>query len=111
MGRNGAGKTTLIKLICRLYDPTAGRILLDGIDIRDLDPDEPCGPRSRAMFQDYSQYQATAKENIGLGLAGPDRGRRGGHYGCSSEAAGSRAGGRPESSATSPCSASGSTRG
>ena len=66
VGRNGAGKTTLFKLICRLYDPSEGRILLDGIDIRDFDPDE-LRAQVGAMFQDYVTYQATASENIGLG--------------------------------------------
>lgn len=66
VGRNGAGKSTLFKLLCRLYDPTAGRILLDGNDIRDYDPDELRRSMS-AMFQDYVTYQGTAAENIGLG--------------------------------------------
>src|SRR3984893_7765591 len=66
VGRNGAGKTTLFKLICRLYDPNDGRILIDGIDIRDLDPNE-LRAQIGAMFQDYVTYQATASENIGLG--------------------------------------------
>jgi ATP-binding cassette subfamily B protein len=66
VGRNGAGKTTLFKLICRLYDPTAGRILIDGIDIRDFEP-EQLRAQIGAMFQDYVDYQATAAENIGLG--------------------------------------------
>jgi ATP-binding cassette subfamily B protein len=66
VGRNGAGKSTLIKLLCRLYDPTSGRILLDGIDIREVDPDE-LRTSIAAMFQDYVTYQATASENIGLG--------------------------------------------
>ncbi len=66
VGRNGAGKTTLFKLICRLYDPNAGRILIDGIDIRDFDPNE-LRAQIGAMFQDYVTYQATAAENIGLG--------------------------------------------
>jgi ATP-binding cassette subfamily B protein len=66
VGRNGAGKTTLFKLICRLYDPTAGRILIDGVDIRELEPDE-LRAQIGAMFQDYVTYQATAAENIGLG--------------------------------------------
>ena len=66
VGRNGAGKTTLFKLICRLYDPTAGRILIDGVDIRDFDPKE-LRKQIGAMFQDYVDYQATAAENIGLG--------------------------------------------
>ncbi|MDQ6773708.1 MAG: ABC transporter ATP-binding protein/permease [Candidatus Dormibacteraeota bacterium] len=66
VGRNGAGKSTLIKLLCRLYDPTAGRILLDGVDIRQVDPDE-LRRAIGGMFQDYVTYQATASENIGLG--------------------------------------------
>ncbi|MTD58328.1 ABC transporter ATP-binding protein [Amycolatopsis pithecellobii] len=66
VGRNGAGKSTLIKLLCRLYDPTSGRILLDGVDIREFDPDE-LRMRISAMFQDYVTYQGTAAENIGLG--------------------------------------------
>ncbi|HEY9286515.1 MAG TPA: ABC transporter ATP-binding protein [Candidatus Dormibacteraeota bacterium] len=66
VGRNGAGKTTLFKLICRLYDPADGRILVDGIDIRDLKP-EDLRAQIGGMFQDYVTYQATAAENIGLG--------------------------------------------
>jgi len=66
VGRNGAGKTTLFKLICRLYDPTDGRILVDDIDIRDLDPAQ-LRAQIGGMFQDYVTYQATAAENIGLG--------------------------------------------
>ncbi|HKC20540.1 MAG TPA: ABC transporter ATP-binding protein [Candidatus Dormibacteraeota bacterium] len=66
VGRNGAGKTTLFKLICRLYDPTSGRILIDGIDIRDFEPSD-LRRHIGAMFQDYVDYQATAAENIGLG--------------------------------------------
>jgi ATP-binding cassette subfamily B protein len=66
VGRNGAGKSTLIKLVTRLYDPTEGRILLDGVDLREL---EPAAVRRLigGMFQDYVTYQATAAENIGLG--------------------------------------------
>jgi ATP-binding cassette subfamily B protein len=66
VGRNGAGKSTLIKLLCRLYDPSSGRILLDGTDIREFDPDE-LRKQVSAMFQDYVTYQGTAAENIGLG--------------------------------------------
>src|SRR5213080_2491905 len=66
VGRNGAGKTTLFKLICRLYDPTGGRILIDGIDIRDIDPAD-LRAQIGGMFQDYVTYPATAAENIGLG--------------------------------------------
>jgi ATP-binding cassette, subfamily B, bacterial len=66
VGRNGAGKTTLFKLICRLYDPTEGRILIDDVDIRDFEPAD-LRRQIGAMFQDYVDYQATAAENIGLG--------------------------------------------
>ncbi|MEV6912584.1 ABC transporter ATP-binding protein [Amycolatopsis sp. NPDC051071] len=66
VGRNGAGKSTLFKLLCRLYDPTGGRIRLDGVDIREYDPVE-LRKRISAMFQDYVTYQGTASENIGLG--------------------------------------------
>jgi ATP-binding cassette, subfamily B, bacterial len=66
VGRNGAGKSTLFTLLCRLYDPTSGRILLDGVDLREMGPDKLC-PHISAMFQDYVTYQATAAENIGLG--------------------------------------------
>src|SRR6266542_568697 len=65
-GRDGAGKTTLFKLICRLYDPLEGRILIDGIDLRDFQPEE-VRRQIGAMFQDYVDYQATAAENIGVG--------------------------------------------
>ena len=66
VGRNGAGKTSIFKLIGRLYDPTAGRILIDGVDIRDYSP-EKLRAQIGAMFQDFVTYQATAAENIGLG--------------------------------------------
>ncbi len=66
VGVNGAGKSTLIKLLCRLYDPEEGRILLDGIDLRDLDPRE-LRSHIGALFQDHVSYQASAAENIGLG--------------------------------------------
>src|SRR6266542_585615 len=61
VGRNGAGKTTLFKLICRLYDPLEGSILIDGIDLRDFQPEE-VRRQIGAMFQDYVDYQATAAE-------------------------------------------------
>lgn len=66
VGSNGAGKTTLIKLLTRLYDPTEGHILLDGIDLRDYDIRE-LRQRIGVMFQDFVRYQTTARENIGFG--------------------------------------------
>jgi len=66
VGANGAGKTTLIKLLTRLYDPTEGRILLDGVDLREYDLDDlrQC---IGVIFQDFVRYQVTARENIGFG--------------------------------------------
>jgi ATP-binding cassette subfamily B protein len=66
VGRNGAGKSTVVKLLGRLYDPTEGRILIDGQDIRDYDPAE-LRRQFSVMFQDYATYQFTAGENIGVG--------------------------------------------
>ncbi|MEV6923328.1 ABC transporter ATP-binding protein [Dactylosporangium sp. NPDC051485] len=65
-GRNGAGKTTLVKLLCRLYDPTRGSILWDGIDLRQM-PIAELRQRIAAVFQDYMEYDLTAAENVGLG--------------------------------------------
>jgi len=66
VGENGSGKTTLIKLLCRLYDPSAGTISLDGIDLRELDP--VCWRREiSVIFQDYVHYHLSAWENIWLG--------------------------------------------
>lgn len=65
-GQNGAGKTTIIKLLSRLYDPTKGRILLDGIDLRNFSPEEVRG-RISIVFQDYFRYDFTAAENVGVG--------------------------------------------
>jgi ABC-type multidrug transport system, ATPase and permease components len=68
VGVNGAGKTTLVKLLSRLYDPTEGRITLDGIDIRQFDPDE-YRRRIAVILQDFVRYQLSAKDNIVLGRA------------------------------------------
>lgn len=66
VGLNGAGKTTLVKLLTRLYDPTEGQILWDGIDLREFDPVElRC--HMGAIFQDFIRYDLTVQENIGLG--------------------------------------------
>ena len=66
VGHNGCGKTTLVKLLCRLYDPSAGAITLDGTDLRAFDPVELRRQLS-VIFQDFSQYQLTARENIRVG--------------------------------------------
>jgi ATP-binding cassette subfamily B protein len=66
VGHNGAGKTTLIKLLSRLYDPTEGCILIDGIDIRDLEPLE-LQQRIGVIFQDFVRYHLPVRENIGFG--------------------------------------------
>jgi ATP-binding cassette subfamily B protein len=66
VGLNGAGKSTLVKLLCRLYDPTRGAILWDGVDIREIDPDA-LRLRMSAVFQDFMHYDLTARENIALG--------------------------------------------
>jgi ATP-binding cassette subfamily B protein len=66
VGHNGAGKTTFIKLLTRLYEPTEGRILLDGKDLRDWDVDE-LRHRMGVVFQDFNQYQLTVRENVGFG--------------------------------------------
>ncbi|GHO90068.1 multidrug ABC transporter permease [Reticulibacter mediterranei] len=66
VGLNGAGKTTLVKLLARLYDPTEGVILWDGIDIRTFDPQDFRHHLS-TIFQDFARYELTARENIGLG--------------------------------------------
>ena len=66
VGPNGAGKTTLIKLLSRLYDPTEGTVLIDGIDIRELDPRE-LRQRVGVIFQDFVRYHVPARENVGFG--------------------------------------------
>jgi ATP-binding cassette subfamily B protein len=66
VGENGAGKTTLVKLLTRLYQPTEGRILLDGKDLVDWEP-ELLRSRFAVAFQDFSQYQLELRENVGLG--------------------------------------------
>ena len=66
VGENGAGKTTLVKLLARLYDPTEGRILLDGIDLKEYDL---AGLRLNIgiIFQDFLKYQMTVGQNIAVG--------------------------------------------
>jgi ATP-binding cassette subfamily B protein len=66
VGVNGAGKTTLIKLLCRLYEPTEGRITIDGIDLREIEPSS-WQRRVAAIFQDFVRYPMSAKDNVALG--------------------------------------------
>jgi ATP-binding cassette subfamily B protein len=66
VGENGAGKTTLIKLLTRLYQPTEGRVLLDGRDLAEWD-EETVRRRIGVIFQDFNQYQFLLRENVGLG--------------------------------------------
>lgn len=66
VGENGSGKTTLIKLLSRLYDPTEGRILLDGADLKQWNV-EALRERIGVIFQDFGRYQFTVGENIGTG--------------------------------------------
>jgi len=66
VGQNGAGKTTLIKLLTRLYDPTEGRVLIDGVDLRDWDGAK-LRERVAVIFQDFNEYQMDVRENVGVG--------------------------------------------
>src|SRR6266699_1335261 len=66
IGENGQGKTTIVKLITRLYDPTAGEILLDGVDLREYDL-EDLYREIGVIFQDFMRYEMTARENIAVG--------------------------------------------
>jgi ATP-binding cassette subfamily B protein len=66
IGENGQGKTTIVKLITRLYDPTEGEILLDGVDLREYDLDS-LHAEIGVIFQDFMRYEMTARENIAIG--------------------------------------------
>lgn len=74
VGLNGAGKTTLVKLICGFLDPTEGRVLLNGQDIRDFNRREYYGLFS-AVFQSFSVLEATVAENVAQSVEGFDRER------------------------------------
>jgi ATP-binding cassette subfamily B protein len=71
IGENGQGKTTIVKLITRLYDPTEGQILLDGVDLREYSL-EDLHRQIGVIFQDFVRFEMTARENIAVGLV--DRG-------------------------------------
>ena len=66
VGENGAGKTTIVKLLTRLLEPTAGRITVDGIDLRELEP-ASWHRRVSALFQDYARFELTAYDNVAFG--------------------------------------------
>ena len=66
VGENGAGKSTLIKLLARLYEPNEGRILLDGVDIKNYSLQD-LRQATGIIFQDYVRFQMTASENIAIG--------------------------------------------
>ena len=75
IGENGQGKTTIVKLLTRLYDPTEGRILLDGVDLRDYNIADLHSQIS-VIFQDFMRYEMSVRQNIAVGridsLDGPD---------------------------------------
>jgi ATP-binding cassette subfamily B protein len=66
VGENGAGKTTFVKLLAGLYEPSEGRIILDGRELSSWDP-EQLRKRFGVLFQDFNKYQLKLRENIGLG--------------------------------------------
>ncbi len=66
IGENGQGKTTVVKLITRLYDPTEGEVLLDGVDLREYSLDD-LHAEIGVIFQDFMRYEMTARENIAVG--------------------------------------------
>ena len=66
VGANGAGKTTLVKLLTRLYDPTGGRILVDGVDLAGIDA-RAWQRRIAAIFQDFVHYELSVADNVGFG--------------------------------------------
>jgi ATP-binding cassette, subfamily B, bacterial len=66
VGENGAGKSTLVKLLCGLYQPTSGRILIDGADLADLEPQQ-WRARLATLFQDFTRIELTLGESIGHG--------------------------------------------
>lgn len=66
VGENGQGKTTFVKLMARLYEPTSGQILLDGVDLRDYQVDD-LHQQIGIIFQDFMRYDLPARENIGVG--------------------------------------------
>ncbi|MFE3181823.1 ABC transporter ATP-binding protein [Streptomyces violascens] len=72
VGSNGAGKTTLVKLLARLYDPTEGRITVDGVDLRDYDV-QSWRRQLAVVFQDFVRYELSARDNVGFGAVDTPR--------------------------------------
>ena len=66
IGENGQGKTTIVKLLTRLYDPTSGCILLDGVDLREYSIEDLCS-QIGVIFQDFMRYEMNVSSNIGVG--------------------------------------------
>jgi ATP-binding cassette subfamily B protein len=85
VGENGAGKTTLLKLLCGFYQPTAGRILVDGTDLAAIDLRE-WRQRLAVIFQDFTRFELTAFENVAL--AAPDHPEAQAHAATAADAAG-----------------------
>ena len=88
VGENGSGKTTLVKLLSRLYEPDQGRVLLDGLDLREWDT-EKLRARVSVIFQDFARYQFLMGENVGAGdveeFSNETRWTRAGEKGLASE--------------------------
>ena len=68
MGENGAGKSTLVKLLCRMYQPDRGRILVDGVDLARIPADE-WRSRLAGAFQDFFRFEFRARHTVGVGDA------------------------------------------
>jgi ATP-binding cassette subfamily B protein len=71
VGENGAGKSTLVKLLSRMYDPTEGQVLVDGVPLTSIDP-EAWRRRLSAGYQDFVKYEFVAREVVGIGELGSD---------------------------------------
>ena len=69
VGANGAGKTTFVKLLARLYEPTSGRITVDGVNVNEIDPRD-WQRRIAAIFQDFHRYDLPARDNVAFGAPG-----------------------------------------